>query len=205
MSRWIRVAFLCSLFAAATCILLVARGTTNDSRQGQYEQTADDGIGDQDYRPFAPIHEAAKRGDVQTIKGELAKGVPVDLRVATGGAGAWRNSTPLMWAAARGQAAVVRVLLDSGADVDAKNDEGVTPLMAAAGSIKTIDGDPFACVRVLIEAGADLEVTNRQGLTALYYACGAGAIFDIPPDGCCRQDTGCQVCSRCFDREYTDR
>ena len=170
---------------------LAARGAANGVLQDTYQHGDNDGVGYEDaivdgyrrHRNFAPIHEAAKRGDVATIQGELAEGVPVDLRVANrGGSSSWRNTTPLMWAAARGRAAAVRALLEAGADPEATNDYGATPLMAAAGSIRTIDGDPLACIRILVKAGADLEAMDGRGKTALFYLCGAGAYFDTPPD-----------------------
>jgi ankyrin repeat protein len=129
------------------------------------------------YQGLLPIHSAAVAGDVETIRAELAAGVPVDLRVKTK-----EGTTPLMWASSRGQADAVRLLIASGADVNAKNSDGTNSLMIAAGAIRTTDGDPLACVRVLLEAGADVEQTDNEQRTALFYACGKGAFFDEPPN-----------------------
>jgi ankyrin repeat protein len=65
---------------------------------------------------LARIHQAAMAGDVATIRAELASGVPIDLRVKTKGIEgnwhvAWDGTTPLMWAATRGQTAAVRLLI----------------------------------------------------------------------------------------------
>jgi hypothetical protein len=42
---------------------------------------------------------------------------------------------PLHWAASLGHAAVADALLKAGADVNASNDEGLTPLHPAAGAV----------------------------------------------------------------------
>jgi ankyrin repeat protein len=148
-----------------------------------YEHSDNDGVGYEQvvmngvFRDFAPIHEAAKKGDVETIRQELKEGVPVDLRVKRKHYDSpWIDSTPLFWAALRGQVAAVKFLIAEGADVNAENKHGVTPLMAAAGTIETIRGNPCACVVALLEAGANVEAADREGRTAIYYACGTGAL-----------------------------
>ncbi len=131
---------------------------------------------------FAPIHLAAKRGNVEEIKQALKNGVPVDLRVNnTGGRRAWRKTTPLIWAAARGNSEAVRVLIDVGADIEAQNVQGVNALMAASGAIRATSGNPLDCVRMLIEAGADCNAIDQQSNSPLFYSCGAGQDFDDLP------------------------
>src|SRR5262249_29257216 len=93
---------------ACLCSMAVPAGAITGDGAGPpaAERSSNDGVGYQtvvvkgSYRNFAPIHEAAKRGDVAAIREELRRGVPVDLRVAnSGGNGWWRDTTPLMWAA----------------------------------------------------------------------------------------------------------
>jgi len=70
-----------------------------------------------------PIHTAAKTGDLAGVQAELDKGVDVDE-----GDDSWPGMTPLHYAADEGHTEVVELLIANGADVNAKNDEGGTPL-----------------------------------------------------------------------------
>jgi Ankyrin repeats (3 copies) len=69
--------------------------------------------------------------------------------------------TALSWAAERGHEAVVRLLLEKGADVEAKADYGRTTLSWAA------ERGHEAVVRLLLEKGADVEAKTQYGETAL--------------------------------------
>lgn len=75
-----------------------------------------------------------------------------------------RARTPLHWAANRGDASAVKILLQAGANANAEDEMRGTPLSLAAssGSIQVLES--------LIVAGANIEVTNRQGTQALYFA-----------------------------------
>jgi carboxypeptidase D len=93
--------------------------------------------------------------------------------------------TDLHWAARTGQLAVLASQLAQGAEMDARDQEGMTPLLLAAQR-----GHP-EMVRLLLAAGADVGARDRQGRTALHYAAmsgdrevlvellGAGAEVDI--------------------------
>jgi ankyrin repeat protein len=76
--------------------------------------------------------------------------------------------TPLHYAASKGQTAVIRLLLDNSAYIDAESPNGTTPLMMAA-----MYGSPES-VKLLIEEGADTSMKNQQGLTALQFATEGG-------------------------------
>jgi ankyrin repeat protein len=56
---------------------------------------------------------------------------------------------------------MLRALIDAGAKVNARNEEGETALMLAARSGAT------SSVKVLITAGADLNIKDNKGHTAL--------------------------------------
>lgn len=82
---------------------------------------------------------------------------------------ATRQPKALSEAIPAGDAATVRALLDEGADVNAPNEQGMTPLFMAARS-----GDT-EIVRLLLEASADVNATfNEQHLVPLSAAVAEG-------------------------------
>jgi ankyrin repeat protein len=82
------------------------------------------------------------------------------------GPGGPHSSTPLHCASAFGQLEAAEALLESGADVHAKNKFGWTPLLGASAHGET------AVARLLISKGADVNATENNGLSALTVACG---------------------------------
>ena len=71
---------------------------------------------------------------------------------------------PLHYAASNGHLALMALLLENSAYIDAASPNGTTPLMMAA-----MYGTPGA-VKLLIDEGADPQLKNQQGLTALQFA-----------------------------------
>ena len=98
------------------------------------------------------------------LKGRLALATRLIEREAEVNKPGW---APLHYAAtdAGGQApAMVRLLLEHHAYIDAESPNGTTPLMMAAHY-----GNP-AVVKLLLEEGADPLLKNQQGLTAIDFA-----------------------------------
>jgi ankyrin repeat protein len=73
------------------------------------------------------------------------------------------QTTPLHHAADTGNIEIAKVLLSKGADIEARNGDGLTPLHMAVAS-----GRP-KMVRFLLGQGADIEATNEQGDTPLLW------------------------------------
>ena len=102
--------------------------------------------------------KAAKAGDTAALRALL------DADASLVNARDGDASTPLHCAAWKGHAEAVTLLLDRGADIQAKNENGHwgdTPLHAAA------HGNQRAVAEVLIERGADIHAKNAAGNTPL--------------------------------------
>jgi hypothetical protein len=106
----------------------------------------------------SPLMIASLKGHLQVAKQLVERDADVN---KTG----W---TPLHYAATRGHLAIMELLLDHHAYIDAESPNGTTPLMMAAhyGSA--------AAVKLLLEAGADPRLKNQLGLTAIDFANRAG-------------------------------
>ena len=104
----------------------------------------------------SPLMLAALRGDVDMCRLLIQKGADVNKP-------GW---APLHYAATKGELAVIQLLLDEDAYIDAESPNGSTPLMMAA-RYGTEDA-----VKLLLEAGADPLLKNQLGLTAVDFANG---------------------------------
>ncbi len=127
-----------------------------------------------DNRGAAVLLFAAEGGDPDTIRLLLDKGVDVNagttgefLETRFGNLGPppgyepEKGVTALMVAAYSNDAAAARLLLDRGADVNAKASDGMTALLAGANR-----GDG-ALIKTLVEKGADVNVLDPLGRTPL--------------------------------------
>jgi len=73
--------------------------------------------------------------------------------------------TPLMMSASNGNIEVITILLKAGADVNAKGEAGLTPLMKAV----WMDTNPEV-ITTLYKAGADINARSENGITPLMWA-----------------------------------
>ena len=111
--------------------------------------------------PIAELIRDIRKNDLASLKARFAKGLPVDTRDQ-------RGTTLLMHAAALGSPEAVKLLIGSGADVNARNDVDATALILGAGNPKK--------ARMLVEKGADVNARSKLGRTPLMIAAGC--------DGC---------------------
>ena len=110
--------------------------------------------------PKTSIHQAAKNGNIEAVKLDLAGGTDVNTKDDNG-------RTPLHYATEEGQKEIAELFIAAGADVKAKNNLGGTPLHeAAASGHKEI-------VEVLVTKGADVNA-NIGGWTPLHLAVDEG-------------------------------
>jgi uncharacterized protein len=102
----------------------------------------------------SPLMMAALKGHLDIARKLIARDADVN---KTGWA-------PLHYAATGGHLAMIELLLEHHAYIDAESPNGTTPLMMAAHY-----GSP-AAVKLLLEAGADAGLKNQLGLSAIDFA-----------------------------------
>jgi ankyrin repeat protein len=123
------------------------------------------------------LHTCARSGRVEAAKILIAHGASIDAPES------WRGQTPMMWAAAQGHPAMIAMLAEAGADVNARSavvqwerqrtqeprdkwlpPGGLTPLLFAArqGCVE--------CIGTLLKAGANIDVIDPDRESALVLA-----------------------------------
>jgi hypothetical protein len=150
--------------------------------------------------PSQPLVSAAFKEDLQAARELLASGVDVNIRDED------TDSTALMQAVGNGNREMVRLLLDAGADVNAKNGSDQTPLMmtgenttaeivwsliSAGAKVNRKDeqghtplimaalGSNPAVIEALVEADAKVNAKDEEGRTALTYAAAMGHVENV--------------------------
>ena len=111
---------------------------------------------------LSPVLDAAKRGDIESLKAELRAGADVNAAQADG-------FTALHWAAKTGNREVAEVLIAAGADIRATTRLGShMPLHVAAATGKA------EVAEALLEAGAPADAMTSTGAQPLHLAAAAG-------------------------------
>lgn len=102
-------------------------------------------------------------GHITEVKWVLERGVDVNTRDKNA-----KECTPMMLAALKGHVDIVKMLIAKGADMEARNETGLTALMyAASNGHKDV-------VETLISNKADVDAKDNGRATALMYAAGKG-------------------------------
>jgi ankyrin repeat protein len=118
--------------------------------------------------------DAAMDGDVQGVRESLDSGIDVNVTYDDEGVSA------LMQAAAGSHAELVKVLLEAGAEVDARTSDGMTALLIAVDACGSNHGDleieePYwKVMRLLAGAGADVNAKDGDGQNAMAIATSYG-------------------------------
>jgi ankyrin repeat protein len=101
------------------------------------------------------LFQAIRANDLAGLAQQLSAGSDVHARDA-------RGNTPLIYAAAFGSAEAVRLLIENGAEPNARNGLGATALIWAAADLPKL--------RLLVAHAADVNARSRLGRTALMIA-----------------------------------
>ena len=148
-------------------------------------------IRNEDYSAMPSRKEDDPLPSLEIVKALLARGANPNLQLTrnlpgrsgmdSGDTTLDEGTTPLMRAARAGDAAVMRALLEKGADPKLATKEGNTALMFAAGvgyrdkNTKGSEPEALEALKVAFDQGLDLNQTNARGETALHGAALRGA------------------------------
>ena len=108
--------------------------------------------------------KAAEDGDFKKIKSIIDKEVNIKSLIETKDK---ENNTALILASKFGYIEVVKILIENGADINAKDNGGTTALMNASTEDDYIN---YEICKLLIENGANVNDKDLQGANALIYA-----------------------------------
>ncbi|MEM6471839.1 MAG: ankyrin repeat domain-containing protein [Planctomycetota bacterium] len=124
---------------------------------------------------------SGEMGSLQFAVALIERGADVNLRLLKGKHAAARlnakGATPMLYAAYTSDLEYARLLFDNGASIEIANDDGTTPILAAAGvGIFVADEFPgtepeaVAMVRQLIDWGANVNDVNQDNETTMHGA-----------------------------------
>ena len=118
-----------------------------------------------DWKETDPERREALR--VRSVEYRLSNAQRLIARGADVNARDDENWTPLHFAAREDSPEIVRLLIDTGADIDVLNDTGQAPISIAVGNKTSMD---TAILELLKERGADPTLKSGDGVSAIEYA-----------------------------------
>ena len=116
---------------------------------------------------YTPLYVASKSVSMQVLEFLLENGFDVNEHIPYSG------NTALHVSCYQAEYAVVKLLLEYDADIEATCNMGNTPLHAVC---KGLTQNRLDIVKLLIDAGADIEATNNDGDIPLHSACCSGHV-----------------------------
>ncbi|MGB5652370.1 MAG: ankyrin repeat domain-containing protein [Robiginitalea sp.] len=141
-------------------LLATLTGACGESNAGSKDQVAVT-------QPEVDLQTAVISGNLEAVRQHIKGGADLN------GKDAFSGSSPLITAATFDKPKIAKALIDAGADLSVKNNDGSTALHAAA----------FFCrveiVQLLIDAGADKTTLNNFGATAIETV--SGPFEDVKP------------------------
>ncbi len=136
--------------AAALTLVITAAGLNGSARSGA-PATGD-------------VYTAIRTNDLARLKALVSTRADANVKDEGG-------ETPLTYAASAGSLEAMKYLLDTGADVNARNTFGTTALIGSATDL--------AKARLLVERGADVNLAPQTGRSALFVAAMSTPSADI--------------------------
>ncbi|KAK1455122.1 hypothetical protein CMEL01_03882 [Colletotrichum melonis] len=122
----------------------------------------------------------------------------------------WQYMTALHWAVMQNKVFFVQLLVDNGADLEAKDNLGRTPLLLVTTAPATIDNS--VVIQILLQAGSNINCRDNTGATPMAEACERGnslaisALMDWDPDMLVKDHKGRNVLHYLFcSRETNER
>lgn len=153
-----------SIFRANSLLLLATENNDIDTVREELAGGTSPSVRGR-YHGITPLHAAATFGHREICELLIESGAALEPR--TEGSGL----TPLLFVTGRtdGDPAIVRMLVDRGADLDARSNDGASALHGAIQAGASMD-----ILRLLIELGLDPDAKSTRGFTPLHIAAEKG-------------------------------
>ncbi|XP_023224750.1 ankyrin-1-like [Centruroides sculpturatus] len=133
---------------------------------------------------FLPIHQVVRNGNVEALKCFLnnmdAKSIKKQINSLDD-----KNMTPLHYASRYNHLAIVKLLLEYGAEINRRGEDDILPLHVASRYRRPsmspvtdeVDASYSSVIGLLISRGASVNCKDRYGLTPLHYAAMRGNVM----------------------------